>query len=126
MADSSPSGIRTIAVTAADTEGRPVAAEIRIRVDAAVVGSFQLNREHPRGTIEIADQVDEILLEASFLGQRRAAQLTRDDSGFDFAFQPSAFRVAGEAEAGVTCPDGSKGNPCATCKMGGLSVRICV
>lgn len=128
MAGSASSSFRAFAITAADTNGRPVAATIRIHVNGLPAGSLQLNSEHSRCTITLPNLFNDVVLEAEVMEQNIVTRLTPDDSGFDFIFRPDStpFRMAYEPEAGVTCPDGSKGSPCATCRIGGLDVRICV
>lgn len=116
---------RTIAVSAVDAAGRSVPAEISVEVDHINAGSVQLGRDAPRATIEVPREVEHVALAARYFDQRLGVQLGRNEDTYEFEFSAMIYKEAPLAPE-ARCPNGTTGTPCVVCKIGGISVRLCV
>lgn len=116
---------RTIYVSAVDATGRTIPAEIGVVIDHHSAGSVRLGRDAPRATIEVRGIAEQVKLIARHFDQRLEAQLGRHEDKYEFEFPSMIYKESPPAPE-ARCPDGTTGVPCVVCKIGAISVRLCV
>lgn len=120
---------RMVAIHALDATGAYAhTAVLEFRVGGRFAGTIDLGTsvEGPV-TIEVDDPASSIEIRARFLGQAIDAQVLPHQDAISVRFSRVAPHFAAGRMAVATCPDGTSGRPCVTCRdaKSGASWRMC-
>lgn len=120
-----PVGIgRQVGVSIFDEDGAALeGATIHVIIDGREAATIKSSGE---SSIEIDQAVANLELEVEYGGQVRSFDLSKRGpvSSASATFQRRAF-VRGFAGPEARCPDGTSGRPCATCRVGGVEIKVC-
>src|SRR5262249_32177020 len=121
--ESMPERRRVVSISARDVDGNYAhGAEIRFVVAGSPYGAAEIGAEPV--TIELPFTVDFVLdVFAIFQGEQQEARLEPGLNNYTFQFSTATLRAFRPGVA--RCPDGTSGQPCVVCMIGGLQVRIC-
>jgi len=120
---SEPKG-RKIAVRVVDSDGKNIrGALISMFLDQVFGGSLTLG-DGP-GSFDIEGEVQRVKLTAEVVDLTQEAYISSRENAYQFQFQSIPMNFVA-AQPGARCPDGTVGNPCVVCSVGGTQVRICV
>ena len=119
----SPSTSRHVTIEVVDADGRLIqGADIDFVVNATPVGGVR--RSVGKASIVVPDPQAVVEARATVMLLTQTAQLPPGQDAHTFRFaQASMFKSFAPPEA--RCPDGSSGQPCVDCQIGGSIVRIC-
>lgn len=114
---------RRLLVEVVDPAGVAIqGADIHFEIDGVQVGSVFSSQGN--ASIEMDDQDVEITISAIVGFETQAISLRASVGAHRFVFA-NVPRAVAKGTPSARCPDGTTGQPCVTCNIGGSTVRIC-
>lgn len=114
---------RRLFVDVLDPMGSPIhGADIHFEVNGMEIGSVLSSEGN--ANIELGDQDVTITIRVIVGSETQVISLNSDVGAHRFVFS-NAPRTITAASPSARCPDGTTGQPCVTCNVGGSTVRIC-
>jgi hypothetical protein len=113
-----------VTITVVDHDKEPVVgASLTFEVENTLYGQATIGSRPV--TIELSDDEVRLTVKAKYSGQKQEVSLSPDQRSYTFYFTRTVTpQTFGPPVA--TCPDGTSGQPCVDCVIGGNKIRICV
>ncbi|MTD93141.1 hypothetical protein GIW81_02195 [Hyphomicrobium sp. xq] len=117
-----PEASPRLQISVVDAEGRPIAgALIDVYLDNEFVGTITSSGS---SLLEFADPGVTLRLEARIADLKEIREIDARDHAVSFVFTNPPRRLTATIPGG-RCADGTTGQPCVVCRVGGRQVRIC-
>lgn len=123
MQPSGAGSLRKLLVEVVDQAGVPVqGADIHFEINGIKVGSVFGSQGN--ASIEMNNQDVEITICVIVGFETQAVSLHASVGAHRFVFNNAPYAVV-KGTPSARCPDGTTGQPCVTCHIGGSTVRLC-
>jgi len=120
-----PAG-RAVLIEVVDRQGRPAGgAEIAVNLGSRFAGTISTGSGVERPMTLVVDNPQAVIeLKVSLLGQVQRILLPPGQGSVKFVFASAPY-FAASIQPVLTCPDGTVGYPCVTCRDGGAIWKMC-
>jgi len=116
--------VRTITIQVRDKAGGPASgARVSFGIDGADFGSAAVSGTG-KVTFQMSGAATTIHVFADFVGDAQQVALPPGEDIYTFHFDKTNLFMS-DSVPEARCPDGTTGQPCVNCDIGGTTVRIC-